>query len=153
MILSLQGLHEDLCRTVWTHPCNETERTPESGPQRRRERFGYCRACLERASPHGLVSSGGGGYGAVPVPQTAVGVVAHSQRAEPHEQRTWAATSRVLLTHQEIRMTFVLSLHHTHFHSTYACVRMRDCIISSPIKVPLNCVGVRWGMTPKLHQS
>ena len=81
----LQGLHKDLCRTVWAHPCNETERTLESGPQRRRERLGYCRACLERATSHGLVSSGGGGLGTVPVPQIAVGVVAHSQRAEPHE--------------------------------------------------------------------
>ena len=61
------------------------ERTPESGPQWRRECLGYSRACLERATLHGLVSSGGGGLGTVPVPQIAVGVVVHSQRAEPHE--------------------------------------------------------------------
>ena len=84
MVQRVQGLHKDLCRTVWAHPCNETERTPESGPQWRRERLGYCRACLEQASPHGLVSSRGGGHGTAPVPQIAVGVMAHSQ-LEPHE--------------------------------------------------------------------
>ena len=57
---------------------------------------GFPLSCLERvakhsstkdssATPHGLISSGGGGLGTVPVPQIAVRVVAHSQQAEPHE--------------------------------------------------------------------
>ena len=120
-------------------PCNETERTPESGLQQRRERLSYCRACLEQTSPHGLVSSGGRGHEAVPVSQIAVGVMAHSQRAEPHEQRTWTATNRVLLTHQEILAIFVLSLSHTHFHSAHAhaCVIVSSHHLINPLLLSL----------------
>ena len=77
MVERVQGLHKvgQSGRTLAMRR-KEHQRAVHNGE--RHECLGYCRACLERASPHGLVSSGGGGYGTVPVPQIAVGIVAHS---------------------------------------------------------------------------